>query len=465
VESAIDRKELTDGESPNGHSTYLVASKILNDLFERYNERKKPLQIDFRKMVDWIAYGERSSHMIHLYPAKLLPHIPAFFLANDILSKPGDIVLDPFSGSGTVVLEALLAERVPVGADSNPLARLISKVKTTPIKKVRLERAYSKLRFDLMAAEPAELPNVINIDYWFHSHVISELSKINISINKIKNREIKDFFLVCFSNTIKRVSLADPRLSVPVKLNEKKYSPESVHFKTTEKLLTKLGTISAIEEFDKCVISNIERISNLTKKVGLNGVPLTLYEDARSLRSKYGSLKDSSVQLIITSPPYAGAQKYIRSSSLNLGWLGYCETNTLRDYEKKNIGREHHSKNEYSSFIRTGVKEADKILEKIYVKNPLRSYIAAKYIIEMKEALVESFRVLKKNGYLVLVAAPNEICGMKFETQKYLTLIAEKLGMSVELALIDEIHSRGLMTKRNKTASVINSEWIMVLKK
>lgn len=465
MESAIDRKELTDIESPDGDSTYLDASKILNDLFDKYNRRKKPLQVDFRKMVDWIAYGERSSHMIHLYPAKLLPHIPAFFLANDILSKPGDTVLDPFSGSGTVVLEALLAERIPVGADSNPLARLISKVKTTPIKKVRLERAYSKLKLDLLTAESSELPNVINIDYWFHSHVILELSKIKNSINKIKDRGIKDFFLVCFSNTIKRVSLADPRLSVPVRLNEKKYAPKSLHFKTTEKLLAKLSTISAIEEFDKCVISNIERVSDLTQKVGLDCAPLILYEDARSLCSKYGHLKDASVQLVITSPPYAGAQKYIRSSSLNLGWLGYCEANTLRDYEKKNIGREHHSKGEYSSFIKTGVKDADKILEKIYAKNPLRSFIAAKYIIEMKDALAESFRVLKKGGYLVLVAAPNEICGMKFETQKYLTSIAEKLGMSVELALVDEIHSRGLMTKRNKTASIINSEWIMVLKK
>jgi hypothetical protein len=67
--------------------------------------------------------------MIHLYPAKLLPHIAAFFLASSELSSKGDKVLDPFSGSGTVLLEALLAGRSPIGADSNPLARLISKVK------------------------------------------------------------------------------------------------------------------------------------------------------------------------------------------------------------------------------------------------------------------------------------------------------------------------------------------------
>lgn len=441
------------------------STELLQGLIDQYRNLRAPLNVDFRQMVDWISYGERASHMMHLYPAKLLPHIPAFFLTNNLLSCPGDTVLDPFSGSGTVSLEALLAGRKPVAADSNPLARLISKVKTTPIERSILNDSYLTLtkRIKIIDAQPPS--NVINLQYWFSSSVITNLSKIKAAIDEITDDDLKDFFLVCFSNTIKKVSLADPRISVPVRLKDSKSNPESDHSKATEKLMTKLKNINAINEFEKCVVANIDRMTSLVEQVGLKTPRLVLCEDARSLKPKNKALANESIQLIVTSPPYAGAQKYIRSSSLSLGWLGFCDDNTLRDYEKLNIGREHHSKVEYMELVKTQVSEADALLEIIYQKNKLRAYIAAKYLLEMRDAFLESYRVLKKNGYLVLVAAPNEICGMKFETHKYLAQIAKNIGLKIALELVDDIHSRGLMTKRNKTASIINSEWILVFSK
>ena len=65
----------------------------------------------------------------------------------------------------------------------------------------------------------------------------------------------------------------------------------------------------------------------------------------------------------------------------------------------------------------------------------------------------------------MLVAANNEICGRKFKTTQYLSRIAEEIGFRTVLQLIDDIRSRGLMTKRNKTASVITREWVLVFVK
>jgi len=73
--------------------------------------------------------------------------------------------------------------------------------------------------------------------------------------------------------------------------------------------------------------------------------------------------------------------------------------------------------------------------------------------------------VLKNQGYCVIVIGNNKVCGYDFKSSKYLKDIAESVGFSTKLVLIDDIHSRGLMTKRNKTASIINSEWILVLQK
>src|SRR4051812_46112575 len=99
------------------------STEVLNRLLDRYDRTRRAVTVNFRELVPWMPTGERATHFIHPYPAKLLRHIPAFFLSSDVLSAPGDTVLDPFCGSGTVLLEGLLHERYALGADANPLAR------------------------------------------------------------------------------------------------------------------------------------------------------------------------------------------------------------------------------------------------------------------------------------------------------------------------------------------------------
>ena len=447
-------------------STDSPADRCIEQLLASYKKSKSPIQVDFRRMIDWVQYGERATHMIHLYPAKLLPHIPVLFASNNVLSSEGDTIFDPFCGSGTVLLETLLANKITVGSDSNPLARLISKVKTTPIEHDRLMSSYGRLIERIKKTEPeSDYPDVVNIDHWFHPHVKKQLNHIRRCVEKTRSPDIKDFFLVAFSNTVKRVSLADPSVSVPVKLNEEKYEKGSDHYKKTKKLIENLKNINAYDSFYKIVESNINRMRELAHKVGLECPYPVIYKDARELSDEDNSQGDESVQLVITSPPYSGAQKYIRSSSLNLGWLGLCNSKELRNYERKNIGREHYSKSEYASLVSTGVDEADELLSEIYKTYPLRAHISANYLIEMNDAISEAYRVLKYDGYFVLVIANNRVCGREFLTQEYLIRLMESYGLSVKLCLIDDIHSRGLMTKRNKAANVISSEWIVVLKK
>ena len=175
-------------------------------------------------------------------------------------------------------------------------------------------------------------------------------------------------------------------------------------------------------------------------------------------------IKDGSVQLILTSPPYVSAQKYIRASSLSLQWLG-LNNNSLSSLDKKSIGREYFSPNEYKQFYKTGFKTIDTILLKIFEKNKLRAYITYTYLIEMQKMFQKSFAILKEKGYFIMVIGNNTIAGYEFMTYKYLIEIAEKIGFSTELVLIDDIKSRGLMTKRNKTASVISREYIVIFSK
>ena len=71
------------------------------------------------------------THNYYTYPAKFIPQLVSR-LINTYTNKY-DIVVDPFMGSGTTIVESLINNRYAFGVDINEIAYLISKVKTTPI--------------------------------------------------------------------------------------------------------------------------------------------------------------------------------------------------------------------------------------------------------------------------------------------------------------------------------------------
>jgi DNA modification methylase len=445
-------------------------SKQVNDLIDRYSIDHQPIEVSFRDLVPELNKPDRATHLIHTYPAKLLMHIPHFFLNNSVLSKEGDTIMDPFCGSGTVMLEALLALRHGIGADANPLARLITRVKVHKYKAEDL-RSYANAIIENINRNEINIgvPNVINVDYWFLPEIQKQLTSIFNTINNIIDEKIKEFFLVCFSNCVKKVSLADQRVSVPVRLNPERYNYSHPLYLESKRKLENLVDIKVIDKFLEIVNDNIARFQNSADLFDNEYVASVVSDDARKLTEKIGSedlIKDDVVSLIICSPPYAGAQKYIRASSLNLGWLGLVKNaDTLKELDGLNIGRENYKKSDYDVFRPTDITQADILLEKIFEINPLRAHIAGNYLKEMKTALTEAVRVLKPDGYFVLVVGNNQVCGLEFETQEYLRHILEGLGLTIVLRLIDDIQSYGLMTKRNKTANVITREWVLILKK
>jgi tRNA G10 N-methylase Trm11 len=429
---------------------------------EEYSRNKQPIQVNFREIVNHLKFIERATHSIHPYPARLLPNIPYFFLNNSYFVNENNKVLDPFSGSGTVLLESALAGMNPYGTDANPLARLIAKVKTNNYDIGVLKSISDSLKVELEENITIEdnYPNVINLDYWFLPNIKVQLNTILNSINKIESKKYKDFFLLCFSNCINKVSLADTRVSVPVRMKIEHY-PKNHPFRVkNENKIESLKTLDVYKKFIEVTNANIKRLTNKKKILQTRFVGKITSEDARK-----NKIKSNTIDLIITSPPYAGAQKYIRASSLNLGWTELTKDQDLKSLDKQNIGRENYVKSEYIELKKTGIDDADTLLEQVYLINPLRAHIAANYLLEMEQAIKESIRVLKPNKHFVLVAANNMVCGFEFKTQEYLRQIAENNGMTTICRLIDDIKSYGLMTKRNKTASIITCEWVLVLKK
>lgn len=437
-----------------------------NILNEHYINQGEAVSVNFREKLPYLNGVDRYSHTIHPYPAKLIPHIPYFFLNNEEYIRPGEIVLDPFCGSGTTLLEANLLGINAWGVDANPLARLISKCKTTPICS---NRALEYLHWIINHCSDTlnvEIPSFKNINLWFSKRVQNDLARLYSTILLVEEEKYKDFFMMCLSVTLKKSSYTDPRISVPVRVNAEKYAKGSVGEKKAKEIIKRVDIINVFETFEMVCRTNIKRISTLDSVKNL-GKTIIISKDARRITENLISpnyLKDESVDMILTSPPYASAQKYIRSSSLSLYWLRLLEGNSIIDLDSQNIGRENYHKALIKK-QKVGIKEADDIIDCIFERNPMRGTIVCHYLLEMEEALDECFRILKPNKYFVIIVGNNNVCGYPFNTKDYLSDYLIKKGMELRLELIDDIKSYGLMTKRNKTADIITREWILVFKK
>ena len=196
----------------------------LEQLYQQYEEKDHAIMVDFRSLVPEIAKPERYTHLIHPYPAKLLTSIPYYILHTERFCPNGGVVLDPFCGSGTVLLEAILCGKSALGADANPIARLISEAKTQYVPandlKIELDRILKKIKKKCNC----KIPDFPNKDFWFSQHVQEQLSHLMHIIQKLKDKKHKVFFMVCLSNIIKKVSYADPRIYVPVRMNPDRFA-------------------------------------------------------------------------------------------------------------------------------------------------------------------------------------------------------------------------------------------------
>ena len=428
-------------------------SDTLETFIEMYRIANEPIVVNYRDLVPYHSGIDRLTHLIHSYPAKLLLNIPLFFLRCEQIGASGCLG-DPFCGSGTVLVEGALKGWRPSGADTNPLARLLTKVKLTYLDPNEISDACARIceggERERQRQRQSFSP-VVDVDYWFAKRTQRQLGGLFSAIEREQGQELRNFFQVCLSSCIRKVSFADPRLSVPVRVAK------------GSQLWRRATKSNVVELFRTAVKENSRRVSELSRIDRNIRDKLQLFTDARQIN--ISTRAGQELDLIITSPPYAGAQKYIRASSLNIGWLGLAPEASLRTLEKCTIGREHYRLDEYAEAVLPKGGSAIGKLKTIRGKNPLRAHIASNFLIEMEVALLEMKRSLRRGGTLLLIVGNNTVVGEEFPTSQYVKELAEKLGLRLELELVDHIRSRGLMTKRNTTAGIISREYVQMFKK
>lgn len=152
------------------------------------------------------ADTQYSTHSIHPYVAAINPPLARTLITHYV--PQGETVLDPFCGGGGVLVEAILAGREAVGCDVNPLAAIISRVKTRhlPLRETMPEyrRILDCVRSRVRLSDE-DIPEVIR--YWYKEETLAPLRALQVAVAGTTSEAVRELFQVVLSATARDVML------------------------------------------------------------------------------------------------------------------------------------------------------------------------------------------------------------------------------------------------------------------
>ena len=251
--------------------------------------------------VEWDFSGatsRRSIHSFHSYPAKFIPEIPRTFL--EILSpSPDALVFDPFCGCGTTLVEAQHAGYSSVGVDVNPIACLLSRIKTTSLPSGFLEQA-SLCVMKAKSSGPQELPKIPNLLHWFQIDVCQSLASLRAAIHAVEDAGLKQALEGVFSSIIVKVSNQE---------SDTRYAAVN-------------KDVSAEHVFTEFL-----RSAQILAQTLNSQLPFVKQSPARIINRNIFEIVPSDISgevgLVVTSPPYPNAYEYWLYHKYRMWWLGY----------------------------------------------------------------------------------------------------------------------------------------------
>ncbi len=409
----------------------------------------------FRRSNGHSLHKNTYTHNFHWYPAKLFPQIPAQLL--DFLHvRPGTVVLDPFCGSGTVLVEAAARQCLPIGFDINPIARQISRAKTTALSKDRLETLLTSIL--QLARTNRDSPPVDRLPpYWFTQPARFALYRLHMSIIAlVKTPPYADFFLTSLTSITRRCSLADPFIPPPVRMRPHRFQIAGPRYENAYQRAMSLDIPTIYGLFEAAAQANITRLTAFASFY-------KPYAQVSSASALAMPLPSRSVDVAITSPPYCGAQKYIRTFRLELLLLGFSPQQINRlDHASLGSEKSFWSKPHPSPLL---TPQQSTILQKIMARNTRRARMFEIYLHGLHTFVAELERVLKPGAHVFVTLGRSHFSQIPVDLADCFLQFAQRYAYSLEARFTDHIPTRLMITKRSATANVIPSEQILWLRK
>lgn len=313
---------------------------------------------------------------VHGYFTKQTWNVVAEYIKN--YSKPGDLILDPFGGSGITVVEALMNDRKGIHIDLNPMSVFMVQALVAPVNQNEFIDAFNRLKVAYSAKVPTTeveikaalkkypyptglpLPtgsDVKVVEDLFTDKQLAQLGFLKFLIKKEPNKNIQHSLLLAFSSTI-------------TKINRTYHNSEQRNENAGDSAAFRYYRYRiAVNEVDLNVWNSYEtkfkKVLNAKQEIQfkINETTVTEASIFKGTATNLKGVPKESVDYIYTDPPYGKKIPYLDLSVMWNAWLDLKVTE--EDFKQEAIeGGEHKkSKDDYNNLMAISIKEMYRVLK------------------------------------------------------------------------------------------------------
>lgn len=419
---------------------------------------ESPEAHEFRdRLASWKTRRRAPIHSFHRWYGKLIPAIPA--AAIEAFTQPGELVADPFCGSGTTLVEARRAGRASVGVDINPLATLLTRVKTRTLERAEIEAAARRVenRFARDGAGDwrARAPDVRNLDHYWPEPVARDLVRLLAAARAEEAVGTREFFVALASAINRDVSNADTR---------------HVFWGVSRRMREKIadGWCGDVpRRFARALRDRVAAAEEMAAVATGAPEPRVATASAEDLPSPTGA-----AALVVTNPPYVSSIRYVETFKWEAFWAGTCHgREDLHALDRRSLGTERVARRdaptEEELAAMTSPAGRDAVEALVAADQPRMARVVWRYASGLDRALATAARCLRHGGHAVVKVSASRLRTVTVATPLMVIETFARHGVDLRAAVEDDYdpRSRSLTTARNWYSGRLDADHVLVLRR
>lgn len=391
------------------------------------------------------------THGYHVYPAMMIPQIARTLIEE--YSPKGNLqtILDPYMGSGTTLVEASVKGINSIGTDLNPLARMMSKVKTTHYDEDLIKAQYVEISFYLSFYDSSKVMNrnferISNYTYWYSEEVLLKLSFLNQLIDEYAKDS--DFFRLILAEIVREVSFTR--------------NGEFKRFRMSEDRIANYNP-NPFELFEKKVKRNIGGLRAYNEISHRANVTICDFNSTYGI--PHGIISEGSIDMVVTSPPYGDSRTtvaYGQFSRWANEWFGFDKARTL---DNELMGGSKCKEVKFNSIeLADTLSEIRNIDEKRY-------WEVISFLNDYSLSIKHVSNAVREGGRVCYVVGDRRVKGIQIPLDYFTAEMFEQNGFVHINTIVREIPSKrmpSLTSPTNKTGNHVQTmshEYIVILEK
>lgn len=392
------------------------------------------------------------SHGFHTYPAMMIPQIARKLMEEYRPIGELNLLFDPYMGSGTSLVEASIKGVNSIGTDLNPLARFMSKVKTSQIDIDIVKHTYNVIIDRISNYLPQQgrynYDHITQYEYWYDDIILDKLSYLTEILDELDNPSIRDFFKLSLSELIREASYTRNgefkryRMTVE-KIETFDYDPFISLVKKLDRNIEGLQSLNSIHPFGIAQIENFNTVNELPHNI----------------------IAENSVDMVVTSPPYGDSR-----TTVAYGQFSRWANEWFRFENAKNLdnhlmgGRKHKNIDWKTQSINTELEEIKSIDIKRY--NEVMSFLDD-YMKSIKNVASS----VRSGGRICYVVGNRTVKQVQIPLDYFTAEMFEKEGFKHDYTFVRAIPNKRMPSKTSPTnkkganVSTMTAEYIVIMTK